>query len=117
MVLAVHDQEECYFSVQLIDLYTHNFDYIGSRATGNDGGSFLIAGPRWKGDAPKGVIKVIRSETELVLAPRRKECRYRCWRSARRCSAYRPIPTPAPPTVALASSIGNDQVNTEGALK
>jgi hypothetical protein len=25
-----------YFSVQLIDLYTHNFDYIGSRATGND---------------------------------------------------------------------------------
>jgi hypothetical protein len=57
-----------YFSIQLIDLYTHNFDYIGSRATGNDGGSFLIAGPRWKGEAPKGVKKVIRSETELVLA-------------------------------------------------
>src|ERR1043165_2940628 len=38
-----------YFSVQLIDLYTQNFDYIGSRATGNDGGSFLIAGPGWKG--------------------------------------------------------------------
>jgi len=57
-----------YFSIQLIDLYTHNFDYIGSRATGNDGGSFLIAGPRWKGGAPKGVKKVIRSETELVLA-------------------------------------------------
>ncbi len=29
-----------YFSVQLIDAYTHNFDYIGSRATGNNGGSF-----------------------------------------------------------------------------
>jgi hypothetical protein len=57
-----------YFSIQLIDLYTHNFDYIGSRATGNDGGSFLIAGPHWKGEAPKGVTKVIRSETELVLA-------------------------------------------------
>jgi hypothetical protein len=26
-----------YFSIQLIDLYTFNFDYIGSRATGNDG--------------------------------------------------------------------------------
>jgi len=35
--------------------------------TGNDGGSFLIAGPGWKGDTPKGVAKVIRSETELVL--------------------------------------------------
>ena len=30
-----------YFSVQLIDAYTHNFAYIGSRATGNDGGSTL----------------------------------------------------------------------------
>ncbi len=57
-----------YFSVQLIDLYTFNFDYIGSRSTGNDGGSFVIAGPSWKGEAPKDVKKVIRSETELALA-------------------------------------------------
>jgi hypothetical protein len=57
-----------YFSVQLVDLYTHNFAYIGSRATGNDGGSFLIAGPGWKGQTPKGVKQVIRAETELVLA-------------------------------------------------
>jgi hypothetical protein len=57
-----------YFSIQLIDAYTHNFDYIGSRATGNDGGSFLIAGPGWSGDIPKGIKKVIRSETELVMA-------------------------------------------------
>ena len=61
-------EKERYFSVQLVDLYTHNFDYIGSRATGNDGGSFLIAGPKWKGETPKGVKKVIRSETDLVLA-------------------------------------------------
>jgi hypothetical protein len=57
-----------YFSIQLVDLYTHNFDYIGSRATGNDGGNFLIAGPGWKGATPKGVKRVIRSETELVIA-------------------------------------------------
>jgi hypothetical protein len=56
-----------YFSVQLIDAYTHNFDYIGSRATGNGGGSFLIAGPGWNGAIPPGVKKVIRSETEFVL--------------------------------------------------
>src|SRR5271170_369887 len=35
-------EKDRYFSIQLIDLYTFNFDYIGSRATGNDGGSFLI---------------------------------------------------------------------------
>jgi len=57
-----------YFSVQLIDAYTFNFAYLGSRATGNDGGSFLIAGPNWKGTPPKGVKKVIRSETDFVFA-------------------------------------------------
>ena len=61
-------EKERYFSVQLIDAYTFNFAYIGSRTTGNDGGSFLIAGPNWKGEKPKGVTKVIRSETEFVLA-------------------------------------------------
>jgi hypothetical protein len=61
-------EKDRYFSIQLIDLYTHNFDYIGSRTTGNDGGRFLIAGPGWKGSTPKGITKVIRSETELVLA-------------------------------------------------
>jgi hypothetical protein len=62
-----------YFSIQLIDLYTFNFAYIGSRTTGNDGGSFLIAGPDWKGETPKGVKKAIRSETELTLAAYRTQ--------------------------------------------
>jgi hypothetical protein len=66
-------EKKRYFSIQLIDLYTFNFNYIGSRATGNDGGSFLIAGPGWKGETPKGVKKVIRSETELVLAAYRTQ--------------------------------------------
>jgi hypothetical protein len=69
MVLTVPPIEgERYFSIQLVDLYTHNFDYIGSRTTGNGGGIFLIAGPSWDGEVPAGVTKVIRSETELVLA-------------------------------------------------
>jgi hypothetical protein len=57
-----------YFTIQLIDWYTFNFDYIGSRATGNNGGTFLIAGPNWKGETPKGVTKVFRSETDFILA-------------------------------------------------
>ena len=48
-------EKDRYFSVQLIDWYTFNFDYIGSRTTGNDGGSFLVAGPGWKGETPAGV--------------------------------------------------------------
>jgi hypothetical protein len=60
-------EKERYFSVQLIDAYTFNFDYIGSRTTGNEGGSYLIAGPNWQGTPPKGVKRVIQSETEFVL--------------------------------------------------
>src|SRR5438094_1643862 len=68
LVLTVPAMEkERYFSVQLIDYYTFNFDYIGTRTTGNGGGSFLLAGPGWKGDTPKGVEKVFRSETELAF--------------------------------------------------
>jgi hypothetical protein len=66
-------EKKRYFSVQLIDAYTFNFAYIGSRATGNGGGSFLLAGPGWKGVAPKGVKEVIRSETEFVLAAYRTQ--------------------------------------------
>lgn len=69
MVLTVPPIEKArYFSIQLIDLYTHNFDYIGSRSTGNDGGHFLIAGPGWEGEKSENITKVIRAETELILA-------------------------------------------------
>ena len=100
--------KERYFSIQLIDAYTHNFDYIGSRTTGNDGGSFLIAGPGWKGETPKGVKKVIRAETELVLAAYRTQLfnaadldnvkKVQAGYKAQPLSAFvgRPAPTPAP---------------------
>ena len=41
MVLTVPAVEKGrYYSIQLIDVYTHNFAYIGSRATGNGGRQF-----------------------------------------------------------------------------
>jgi hypothetical protein len=60
-------EKERYFSVQLTDAYTFNFDYLGTRTTGNQGGSYAIAGPNWKGETPKGIKKVLRSETELII--------------------------------------------------
>ena len=66
-------EKKRYFTVQLIDAYTFNFAYIGSRATGNGGGSFLVAGPNWKGERPKGVKEVIRSETEFAFAAYRTQ--------------------------------------------
>jgi hypothetical protein len=57
-----------YYSVQLVDLYTYNCDYLGTRTTGNGGGNFLIAGPGWNGDVPAGITKVVKADTGLLLA-------------------------------------------------
>jgi len=61
-------EKDRYWSLQLIDLYTHNFDIPGTRTDGNNGGSFLIAGPNWKGEKPEGITRVIRCETEIASA-------------------------------------------------
>ncbi|UHQ19823.1 DUF1254 domain-containing protein [Lysobacter sp. KIS68-7] len=57
-----------YYSIQLIDAYTHNTGYIGSRTTGNDAGHYLIAGPGWTGDKPPGIKQVFPMETQFVFA-------------------------------------------------
>jgi hypothetical protein len=57
-----------YFSVQLVDMYTFNYGYMGSRTTGNDAGCFMIASPRWTGEKPEGIDKMFRSETEFSMA-------------------------------------------------
>jgi hypothetical protein len=57
-----------YFSVQLIDMYTFNYGYMGSRTTGNGAACFMIAGPSWNGQKPEGIAKVFRSETDFSIA-------------------------------------------------
>src|SRR5262249_56905340 len=67
IVLSVPKVEEGrYYAVQCVDMYTYNFAYVGSRATGNKAGKYLFAGPGWEGEAPKGIDKVFRSETQFV---------------------------------------------------
>jgi hypothetical protein len=56
-----------YYALQFIDMYTFNFAYVGSRATGNSAGSYLLAGPKWQGQKPEGIKSVIRSETEFAF--------------------------------------------------
>jgi hypothetical protein len=68
IVISVPEiEKQRYYSIQFIDAYTFNFAYVGSRATGNDAGNFLIAGPSWKGDKPDGIKEVIRSETDFDM--------------------------------------------------
>jgi hypothetical protein len=69
MVLSVPAVEKKrYYSVQLVDGNTYNYGYIGSRATGDQPGSYMVVGPKWEGEAPKGIDKVFRSSTDFSLA-------------------------------------------------
>src|SRR5262249_11831282 len=57
-----------YFSVQLVDMYTFNYGYMGSRTTGNGAGCYMIVGPAWTGEKPDGIGKAFRGETDFSLA-------------------------------------------------
>lgn len=68
-VISVPDvAKHRYFSVMLADFNTYNFGYIGTRATGNDAGSYMIVGPDWQGAKPDGIKKIFRSSTQFSLA-------------------------------------------------
>ncbi|QWC92637.1 DUF1254 domain-containing protein [Cupriavidus metallidurans] len=98
-----------YYSVQLIDLYTHNFAYLGTRTSGNQGGNYMIVGPDWSGEKPANVKAVIRSESSIAYAIYRTQLfnakdlrRVRAIQNGykvRTLSAFlgRPAPAPASP--------------------
>ena len=60
-------EKERYYSVMLCDLNTFNYGYIGSRATGNSAGDYLIAGPDWKGETPAGIKQVFHPTTHFSI--------------------------------------------------
>lgn len=47
-----------YWVFQLMDVYSNNFAYLGSRTTGWDGGKYLLTGPNWEGNVPEGFEQV-----------------------------------------------------------
>jgi hypothetical protein len=55
-----------YYVIQWVDLYTQIFGYIGVRTTGFGAGSYLVAGPKWKGKKPAGIKEVFKAETDIV---------------------------------------------------
>ena len=74
IVLSVPAVEKSrYYAVMLCDGNTFNYGYIGSRATGNDPGDYLVVGPDWKGETPAGIKKVFRSSTQFSLAAYRTQ--------------------------------------------
>jgi hypothetical protein len=67
IILSVPAVRERYYVNQWVDLYTHNFAYTGTRATGREAGHYLFAGPGWQGEVPPGIDRVFHAETEIIM--------------------------------------------------
>ena len=67
IVVSVPPTGERYFVIQLVDMATDNFAYIGTRTTGKQGGDFVLVGPSFKGALPaKKFDRVIVSPSQFV---------------------------------------------------
>ncbi len=56
-----------YYSFQLVDAFTFDWAYMGTRTTGSNGGTYIIAGPDWAGQKPEGIDEVFQADSEFVF--------------------------------------------------
>lgn len=58
LVLHVPEMADRYYSVQFTSPNNTIFAYVGTRTTGSRAGTFLITGPRWRGELPGGMQRI-----------------------------------------------------------
>ena len=69
-VIQVPDFGDRFYVYAMYDQRTDEIGRIGKQY-GTKPGFYMIVGPNWKGDAPKGITAVVRSSTDLVfIVPR-----------------------------------------------
>ena len=61
-----------YYVLQFVDAWTNNIAYVGTRATGNEAGSFVVVPPSWTGSVPDG--QRIDATTDIVSIVGRFAC-------------------------------------------
>jgi len=66
LVLKVPPITDRYYTLQFIDAYSNNFNYVGSRLNETTGGTYLVTGPNWQGTVPSG-MKQIKAPTDSGL--------------------------------------------------
>jgi hypothetical protein len=70
VVIQVPDFGDRFWVYQAVDLRTDSFVQLG-KMYDTKPGFYLLAGPNWKGEAPKGITKVFRASTNTgVVVPR-----------------------------------------------
>jgi hypothetical protein len=71
LVLHVPDMNDRYYSVQFTDPSKNtNFAYVGKRTTGTQAADYLITGPGWKGQAPRGMAQISSPNNSVLVIGR-----------------------------------------------
>jgi len=67
-IFSIPDMGHRYYMMPILDGWSEVIAVADSRTTGGKAQTIAITGPGWKGSKPKGINKVIRAETEIVIA-------------------------------------------------
>ncbi len=70
IILEAPDSNGRYYMVEIVDMWTNAFAYVGGKATGYKGGKFALVGPGWEGDLPSGVQRIDCPTPWVLLQPR-----------------------------------------------
>lgn len=70
IVLTVPNSHGRYYTVEIVDMWTNAFAYVGGVATGYKGGTYALVGPGWHGRLPAGVKRINAPTRWVELQPR-----------------------------------------------
>ena len=69
-ILGAPDSQGRYYMVEIVDMWTNAFAYVGGIATGYKGGTYALVGPGWRGDLPPGVTRIDCPTRWIEIQPR-----------------------------------------------
>lgn len=70
IILEAPDSDNRYYMIEIVDMWTNAFAYVGGKSTGYKGGKFALVGPNWKGNLPPNVQRIDCPTPWILLQPR-----------------------------------------------
>jgi hypothetical protein len=70
IVLKAPDSRGRYYMIQICDMWTNSFAYVGGLETGYEGGAYALVGPGWQGELPDGVKRIDCPTRWIEIQPR-----------------------------------------------
>jgi DNA sulfur modification protein DndE len=70
IVLKALNSRRRYYMIQICDMWTNSFAYVGGLETGYEGGVYALVGPGWQGELPDGAKRIHCPTRWIELQPR-----------------------------------------------